>query len=92
MSWEKDAENSRFLFMCDSLEECASSVNIPAADFGAAWKVVKEQEWVSLKRTGQPWRYFCPTCAKKAAEDHAEWNRQERERERLKERNARYFE
>ena len=36
------------------------------------------------------WTYHCPTCAEKAAADHAEWNRQERERERVKERNSRF--
>ena len=91
MVWNKDEANSRFIFECDTAE-CQSSINVPAADFGAAWKAVKERLWVSFKRTGRPWDYYCPKCAENAAADHAEWNRQERERERLKERNARYFE
>lgn len=62
----------------------------PVQTFPEGWRQAQEAKWVSFKRTGQPWRYFCPGCAEKAAADHAEWNKAERERERIKERNARY--
>lgn len=101
MSWEKDAVG--ITFHCDTCEEFFLNVNIADARAGSSrrepypdllpcWEYARGLGWVSFKRTGRDWTYHCPTCAEKAAAEHAEWNRQERERERVKERNSRYFE
>ena len=44
--------------------------------------------WVSFKRVGRPWDYFCKGCAQDAATAHRRYNEQENERERIKARNA----
>ncbi len=105
MSWLHS--ETEITFICDScpddkIEGTTLFVNIalerarvakpPMSDLGPCWEYARGLGWVSFKRTGRDWTYHCPTCAEKAAAEHAEWNRQERERERIKERNSRYFE
>lgn len=103
MSFDKGV-NGTITFDCDS-EACLESFNVNIADARAGtsrrepfpdllpcWDIALDIGWVSFKRTGHDWTYHCPKCAEKAAADHAEWNKSERERERVKERNSRYFE
>ena len=95
MSWNKT--ETHVIFACDAID-CEIHTAVPIipvekqSDFGGCFKRVQELGWVSFKRTGREWTYHCPKCAEQAAADHAEWNKAERERERIKERNARYSE
>jgi len=101
MSWDQPDVN-RIVFYCDTLEcqhehhfSPGSERNLKkvpehASDFTACWTAAQVLGWRSFKRTGGKWTYHCPECAEAAESAHTEWNRQERERERIKERNARY--
>ena len=102
MSWDMDTASGVITFYCDTCQEshvvniadarAGSSRREPYPDLLPCWDYAGGLGWVSFKRTGHDWTYHCPKCAAQAAADHAEWNRQERERERVKERNSRYIE
>jgi hypothetical protein len=94
MSFEKDATG--ITFYCDT-SDCESvltydisvSSGPPGTDFIACLADAKERfGWVSLKRIGRPWDFFCKNCALGAAIAHSRFNEQENERERIKARNA----
>ncbi len=87
MSWEKD--ETGITFYCDT-PDCNSVLTVPpGTDFISCWKDANARiGWVSFKRAGRPWDYFCPRCAADAATAHREYNRQEQERERIKARNS----
>lgn len=101
MSWVK--EEFQIVFECDTCETEFIEVNITEARLGSSrrppfpdllpcWDVAKGAGWTSYKRIGHDWTYHCPKCAETAAAAHEEYNKAERERERIKERNARYAE
>ena len=95
MAWEKD--ETGITFYCDT-PDCKSVLICPATasppappgtDFIPCFQYAKEQlGWVSFKRIGRPWDYFCKGCAADAATAHRRYNEQENERERIKARNA----
>ena len=95
MSWEKD--ETGITFYCDT-PDCKSVLICPATasppappgtDFIPCFTYAKEHMgWVSFKRIGRPWDYFCKNCAQDAATAHRRYNEQENERERIKARNA----
>jgi hypothetical protein len=95
MSWQKD--DAGITFYCD-MPDCksvltypaaASSLGIPGTDFIKCFADAKARlGWVSFKRIGRPWDYFCKGCALDAATAHRRYNEQENERERIKARNA----
>jgi len=94
MSWEKD--DAGITFYCDTLD-CKSTLIYPAAasppgvDFIPCFADAKARMgWVSFKRIGRPWRYFCSECAALAEREHQEYNQREHERERQVRRNALY--
>ena len=102
MSWDMDTASGVITFYCDTCQE-SHVVNIanarasttrrePFPNLLPCWDIAHARGWVSFKRIGYAWTYHCPACADQAAADHAEWNKQEQERERIKERNARYSE
>ena len=102
MSWDMDTASGVITFYCDTCQE-SHVVNIanarasttrrePFPNLLPCWDIAHARGWVSFKRIGYAWTYHCPACADQAAADHAEWNKQERERERVKERNSRYIE
>ena len=96
MSWEKS--ETGISFYCDT-PDCKSTLIYPAAasppappgvDFIPCFADAKARMgWVSFKRIGRPWDYFCAGCAVDAATAHRRYNEQENERERIKARNAR---
>ena len=100
MSWEKS--ETGITFYCDT-PDCKSTLIYPAAasppgvdftgppgvDFIPCFADAKARMgWVSFKRIGRPWDYFCKGCAADAATAHRRYNEQENERERIKARNA----
>jgi len=95
MSWIADGRT--ITFTCDSCPEgleSTESVNAEyyakpsESDFAAAWRIVQRPGgWRSFKRTGHSWTYHCAKCAPQAESEHAEHNRNEAERERIKARN-----
>ena len=102
MSWEKD--DAGITFYCDT-PDCKSTLIYPAAasppgldftgppgtDFIKCFADAKTRlGWVSFKRIGRPWRYFCKGCADLAGREHQAYNQREQERERQVRRNALY--
>jgi hypothetical protein len=86
MSHERDAEG-RVTFFCDGCDmSVAFSLN---QDFVSCKKTLAHDRWTSTKQVGQPWCDWCPGCISVAKEEQRKFEERERERERLKARNAR---
>jgi hypothetical protein len=96
MSWQKD--DAGITFYCD-MPDCKSVLTYdidapsgpPGTDFIKCFADAKTRlGWVSFKRIGRPWRYFCKGCADLAGREHQAYNQREQERERQVRRNALY--
>ena len=97
MAWDKS--ETGISFYCDT-PDCKSTLIYPAeasppappgVDFIPCFTDAKARfGWVSFKRIGRPWRYFCSVCAELAGREHQAYNQRERERERQVQRNALY--
>jgi hypothetical protein len=93
MAWEKT--ETGITFCCDT-PDCKSVLlydidkpsPAPGVDFIQCFTDAKTHGWVSFKRIGRPWDYFCKGCALDAATAHRRYNEQENERERIKARNS----
>lgn len=96
MGWEKDEAACSVTFFCDGQNcERSRTYNEPLPNhisvFAGCWQRAEADGWRSFKQVGRNWRYFCKGCADAAEQEHHDYNAAEHERERVKERNARYF-
>ena len=97
MIWQKD--DAGITFYCD-MPDCKSVLIYPdpllspaaassGDDFIPCLADAKARlGWVSFKRVGRPWDYFCKGCAPNAETAHRRYSEQENERDRIKARNA----
>jgi hypothetical protein len=94
MSWDKT--ETEITFYCESCDRSdvfniaetrGATESGTASDFAVCWTRAQQGGWRSFKR--RSWEYFCVGCAPAARAVQQERNRQDQERERLKERNSR---
>lgn len=99
MAWEANEAEGVIVFECEScdrvdrvnVQETRDTAEKPepnTTDFIMCWRRQMGVGWRSFKRTGRNWSYHCPACGAQAEQDHRDFQSQERERERLKARNA----
>lgn len=98
MAWDKP-DNSTIVFECDTCPQTVTcTVDVVrrtapeiaiVSDFGACWRYAQGLGWRSFKRAGKDWTYHCLSCGSAAEVAHRDHKRQELERDRLKDHNAR---
>lgn len=87
MSCER--EPGRISFFCDN-PNCDSSQTFASDDFVACkLAMARENGWHSTKRVNGPWLDWCGKCLHVAKAEQERVSAAERDRERLKARNAR---
>lgn len=89
MAFERPAEN-RLVFYCEACDETKDFESDDGQpSFAESWKECQEDGWFTYRPAGQNWEHYCAGCADLAREDIEVKKRRDRERQRIRERNAR---
>ena len=89
MGFDRPDKNT-LVFECEACPAQYEREENHEPSFAETWKAAQELGWITLKLPGHQWEHFCPACAALALEEVECEKVRQRERERVKERNARY--
>lgn len=88
MAFERP-DDMRLVFYCEACEETKEFFDEDSPpSFADSWKECESDGWFTHRPPGQPWEHYCGGCADLAKEDIEAKRRNDRERERIKQRNA----